>query len=401
MASSIKRVLLPIGPAADRSHLLRTATVFSKWFEAPLQLVCSEQEGVADLQVLAAGLGVPIEPVLSLHDPFGDGLTAHAHSTAPSIIVADLATTGPAVAAASTQPVFLTADTTRPRMAVGPLVLEMTGDPRDLDAVALSAVLASAIGESIRLIVDDTHGNDTHETALAHVADAKARLREMGCEVGTDVLRPGDAQKAGDKAPLVVVGRTRGATAIVIPAHRIDEPGLLAAAAEEGVGVFVAPGHDPEIGRAAPFAVDLSTALDHPPPGAKLGTLDREECLARLDRHTVARIAYVDEGWPMVVPVNYRLHRGDIVVRSLAGAKLRAAERGDMVCFELDGYDEALRTGWSVVAHGRLEVIGDPSVLRDAWASDPQPWVASERWQWLRMIPMSVSGREVWPSAPG
>ncbi|MGI9594626.1 MAG: pyridoxamine 5'-phosphate oxidase family protein [Acidimicrobiales bacterium] len=401
---------------SDNAHLLRVATVFSSWFDAPLQLVCdcesaddeARETALAELRVLAGGLGVPIEPVLCFEshsdsetgsssqsvsssdsEPgFAAGLAAYAHRHAPSIIVADPSAGGAELAATGDQPVFLTGDVERRRMPVGPLAVELTADSDHDGALALAAVLSMAIGEPLRLVVD---GQDRAATERA--TEVEARLRQMGCDVGVDVPESG----AGSR--LVLVGRTRGATAIVVPAAGLDDDDLLATAMAAGVDVFTAPTADPEAGRASPFTIDLSRPIDRTPGGARLETLDRTECLARLSRHTMARIGYVDAGWPTVVPVNYRVDNGDIFIRSLSGAKLRAAERGDIVCLELDGYDEGLRTGWSVVAHGGLEVIGDPAVLEQAWANDPQPWVASDDWQWLRIVPISVTGREVSPSA--
>jgi nitroimidazol reductase NimA-like FMN-containing flavoprotein (pyridoxamine 5'-phosphate oxidase superfamily) len=113
----------------------------------------------------------------------------------------------------------------------------------------------------------------------------------------------------------------------------------------------------------------------------------------------VGRLGYVDQGWPTVVPVNYSTVKGDVFIRTLEGAKLSAAKRSDVVCLEIDEIDEFSRDGWSVVVHGRLEVITDPSALRMAWEHDPEPFVANERWHWLRLMPFSFSGRRVVDSA--
>lgn len=386
MTSSIDRILLPLEAVGDQPHLLRSATVFSSWFDAPLQIVCADADTLPRFQVLAGSLGVPIEPVLHFEEPFAAGVAAHAHSHGPCIIVSEPSALGLALVAESTQAVFLTANSGRARMSVGPLALEVTGSASDVDAMALAAVLSPILHEPVRLVVRPD------ADAQAKAAAGEARLRQLGCEVGID-------QIAGtDLPPLVVAGRTRGATAIIVPSDRLGEPGLIEAAISQEVSIFVAPATDSAAGRTPPFTLDLTRPPDRTPPGARLDILSREESLARLDRHSVARIGYVEDGWPVILPVNYRLHNGDVFIRSLAGGKVRAAERGDVVCLELDGFDTALRTGWSVVAHGPLEVIGDPAVLNEAWANDPEPWIASEDWRWLRMVPISVTGREVWPT---
>ncbi len=393
MQTRFQRILLPIATTGQYSHQLRAATIFASWFDAPLQLVCDDEMGLTGHQALASSLGVAVEPVLCLDDAYGPGLVATANAAGPSLIVASSTAAGRRLAAESGQPVFLAPDRLGHRMPVGPLVVEVGPDTVDQSALALTAVLAEAIGESVRLVVDGANHGRNGAAANDQAVAAEKRLRQMGCDVGVDVL---DAEGLPS---LVLAGRSRGATGAVIPSDRLNDDDLLEAAADAALGIFVAPSRDPKAGRPAPFDVDLSHPVDHAPAGARLQIMDRDECLARLKRHRVARIGYVEAGWPTVVPVNYRLHHGDIFIRSLAGAKLRVAERGDTVCLELDGYDEALRTGWSVIAHGNLEVIGDPAVLSEAWANDPEPWVASPDWRWLRLIPISITGREVWPTA--
>lgn len=389
-----QRLLLPLGPEVDQARVLMPTTLLSSWFDTAVQILCSDEDDLETYQILAAGLGAPIEPVTMLEEPMIEGLVAFAHGLAPSLIVVEPTPHGMAIAAESTEPVFLVAENIGHRMPVGPLVAEITGGPGDLDALALTAALAKALKEPVRLVVGtDSTAADDGPSSADRLADAEARLRQMGCEVGVDSLR------AHGLHPLVLVGRTREATAMIISQDRLSEPGLVERACAQGVNVVVAPVPRAGAGRAAPFEVNLGLARDAAPSGATLQVLDRTECMDRLQRHTVARLGYVDAGWPTIVPINYRLHGGDIFIRSLAGGKLRAAEREDTVCLELDGYEEALRTGWSVVAHGNLELITDGATLREAWVNDPQPWVASEEWQWLRMVPFSVSGREVWPSS--
>jgi hypothetical protein len=269
-------------------------------------------------------------------------------------------------------------------------VVEITGHDGDLDALALAAALSMALEEPIQLVVgpvvDD--GGLPQEDA---VNEAQQRLTDMGCEVGVD--RVDDTEPH----PLVAIGHSRNATAVVVPQRQLHEAGIVEQALKLGVNVLVAPAPGDGGGRAAPFRIDLRRPVDHTPEGATLEILDREACREILESHSIARLGYVEAGWPTVVPINYRMDGGDLFIRTLAGGKLRAAERQDTVCVELDGYDETLRTGWSVVAHGRLEVIGDGATLRQAWDNDPQPWVAADGWQWLRFVPITISGREVLP----
>ncbi len=383
--ATVNRILLPLGPGIDQARLLVPATILGSWLDAPLQIVCTDDESVSEYQAMAAGLGVSVAPVLSVEAPLATGVAGLDDGSGSSLVVAEPSPEGRAIAAASTQPVFLVADDVRHRISLGPIATEITGRASDIDTLALTAALSKALEVSARLVIST--GPDDLSEALS---DAEARLRQMGCDVGVDALR------SHGLSSLVLVGRTRGATAVVIGQDRLDEPDLVERATRQGVNVLVATGSQPQSVPAARSAPE-DDAHDAAAMGAIPDVLDRQECLARLGRHSVARLGYLEEGWPTVVPVNYRLHGEDVFIRSLAGGKLRAAERGDTVCLELDDFDVQLRTGWSVLAHGTLEVIADPAVLREAWRNDPEPWVESDRWQWLRMQPFSLSGREVTP----
>jgi nitroimidazol reductase NimA-like FMN-containing flavoprotein (pyridoxamine 5'-phosphate oxidase superfamily) len=70
------------------------------------------------------------------------------------------------------------------------------------------------------------------------------------------------------------------------------------------------------------------------------------------------RIAILIDGWPEVFPVNYVAEDGAVAFRRAAGAKL---EHGpdSRACFEVDGWDDATGTGWSVMAQGILRDITD------------------------------------------
>ena len=53
----------------------------------------------------------------------------------------------------------------------------------------------------------------------------------------------------------------------------------------------------------------------------------------------------------MVVPVNYAVLDGDIVIRTGSGTKLDAALTGAVVAFEIDSVDPIYHEGWSVMVH--------------------------------------------------
>jgi nitroimidazol reductase NimA-like FMN-containing flavoprotein (pyridoxamine 5'-phosphate oxidase superfamily) len=81
--------------------------------------------------------------------------------------------------------------------------------------------------------------------------------------------------------------------------------------------------------------------------------LDVDTCLQLLAQRRVGRLAFVEEGGhPVVLPVNYLLDRGSVLIRTGEGSKLAAAVRKARVAFEVDEIDDDLQIGWSVVVKG-------------------------------------------------
>lgn len=125
-----------------------------------------------------------------------------------------------------------------------------------------------------------------------------------------------------------------------------------------------------------------------------LALLSRAECLQLLSTRRLGRLAYIARvGVPDIVLVNYALDGEDIVIHSGAGPKLQAAERGDMVAFEVDDIDEELHTGWTAVVYGRAHRLsaGEKSRL----ANVPQPWAHGPRLQLIRVSATRMTGRRL------
>lgn len=123
--------------------------------------------------------------------------------------------------------------------------------------------------------------------------------------------------------------------------------------------------------------------------------IDRDACLRLLAADDVGRLGVVSGGTPLILPVNYALDGEDIVLRTAPGSKLDAAPRA-RACFEIDRFDHDARSGWSVLALGRLEEVTPydrswphvQSIAVDPWASSPKT-------HWLRLVPDHISGRQV------
>jgi len=124
--------------------------------------------------------------------------------------------------------------------------------------------------------------------------------------------------------------------------------------------------------------------------------LSTRECLDLLESHHFGRIALVDDGRPLIFPVNYAVSGETIVFRTDTGTKFAAAVLAP-VAFEIDGTDEETQTGWSVVVHGTgREITWDPAThARQMRELDVQPWVPGERVRWVEIVAEEVTGRRI------
>lgn len=130
-----------------------------------------------------------------------------------------------------------------------------------------------------------------------------------------------------------------------------------------------------------------------------LVVLTRAECLQLLDRAVVGRVGLTVSALPVIFPVNYALLDDDIVVRTGWGTKLRAATHNQVVCFEADGFDPAVREGWSVLATGRAAVVEDPELLARVHALPLEAWAPAPRDHYVLIRAELMSGRRIGPKA--
>jgi nitroimidazol reductase NimA-like FMN-containing flavoprotein (pyridoxamine 5'-phosphate oxidase superfamily) len=130
-----------------------------------------------------------------------------------------------------------------------------------------------------------------------------------------------------------------------------------------------------------------------------LRVLDRKECDAALANQRVGRVALPVLDHPLVLPVVYALMDGDVVFRTAPGEKLIAAALQRSVAFEIDEYDVASRTGWSVNVIGTIEEIIDRHELDRVRALDLPCWAGEWRDRYVRIRVRAVTGRAIEPVA--
>ena len=124
--------------------------------------------------------------------------------------------------------------------------------------------------------------------------------------------------------------------------------------------------------------------------------LSHAECLELLAGHHFGRIGVVADGQPIILPVNYVFHDGQVAVRTDPGTKLTAAAQG-RVAFEVDEIDESSRTGWSVLVTGVgyevTDALDSTSVAARRFPVDT--WAPGQKSRWIRIQSGQVSGRRL------
>lgn len=126
--------------------------------------------------------------------------------------------------------------------------------------------------------------------------------------------------------------------------------------------------------------------------------LNPEECLRLLEEASIGRIAYVEAGDVVILPINVGMWGRSVVFRTAPGSKLEAAVMGKPSSVEIDGFDEETRTGWSVLVKGSIDTITDAQDVAHLDKSGPRPWSRPDlRHNWVRLLPNEITGRRILP----
>jgi len=123
--------------------------------------------------------------------------------------------------------------------------------------------------------------------------------------------------------------------------------------------------------------------------------IDSDECRRLLSGDVIGRVAVVIGATPMILPVNYALDGDDIVMRTMPGSRLDVGQ--GHAAFEVDSFDRATQSGWSVLVTGHLEALSwyNSKDMERVQSLPVQPWAKGERNLWLRLRPEFVTGRVV------
>lgn len=121
--------------------------------------------------------------------------------------------------------------------------------------------------------------------------------------------------------------------------------------------------------------------------------LDEDACWERLRGEELGRLAVAVAGRPDIFPINYTVSDGAIFMRSAEGSKLVSVVINEWVAFEIDGYVPADNHAWSVVAHGRAELVGNQEIDEYVAGLPLFPWNTSPKNRFIKIDVTELSGR--------
>ncbi len=124
--------------------------------------------------------------------------------------------------------------------------------------------------------------------------------------------------------------------------------------------------------------------------------LSTDECLSLLRGHGfVGRLAFLQEGKPAILPVNYVADGTSVTFCTRPGGRLSALSGGASVAFEIDETRPLYHSGWSVVVSGTAQEVTDPDELVALRHGPLRSWAVDPSAQWIRITIETISGRSV------
>ena len=107
--------------------------------------------------------------------------------------------------------------------------------------------------------------------------------------------------------------------------------------------------------------------------------LTTDECLLVLRRHTLGRLACVQDAQPYIVPVSFNLDGGDIYGFATVGQKIRWMRANPLVCLEVEEITD--RRQWTtVLAFGSYEELTDSAEHAAAQRRAQELFATRDRW---------------------
>ena len=124
---------------------------------------------------------------------------------------------------------------------------------------------------------------------------------------------------------------------------------------------------------------------------APVTVLSEDESWSLLSSMSLGRIVTVLGGQPEIFPVNFVVQHRTILFRTAEGTKLISAAINNNVLFEVDEHNAV--DGWSVIVKGMARTLRTSEEIDEAERAQLLPWTATVKQHFVRIRPMSVTGR--------
>jgi len=125
--------------------------------------------------------------------------------------------------------------------------------------------------------------------------------------------------------------------------------------------------------------------------GQPVSILSATESWDLLASVPLGRLVTSVEGQPEIFPVNFVVQRRTVLFRTAEGTKLVSTAINNRVLFEADDHDAA--EGWSVIVKGTARMLRTNEQIQEAEQAQLLPWIATLKQHYVRVLPISISGR--------
>jgi nitroimidazol reductase NimA-like FMN-containing flavoprotein (pyridoxamine 5'-phosphate oxidase superfamily) len=119
-----------------------------------------------------------------------------------------------------------------------------------------------------------------------------------------------------------------------------------------------------------------------------------------LGTQVLGRIGVTVNALPVVLPVNYQLFEGQLIIQTERDTRLAEATRDTVVAFEVDDVEADGSGGWSVAVTGIANEITDPNVIAQLRILPFTRWVRNENDRYVGISLDLMSGRRIVPQNP-
>ncbi|MBY0442610.1 MAG: pyridoxamine 5'-phosphate oxidase family protein [Mycobacteriaceae bacterium] len=119
--------------------------------------------------------------------------------------------------------------------------------------------------------------------------------------------------------------------------------------------------------------------------------LSASESWNLLTSTALGRLVTSVEGQPEIFPINFVVQRRTVLFRTTGGTKLVSAAINNQVLFEADDYSAA--EGWSVIVKGMARMLRTQEEIDEAEQAQLLPWTATLKQHYVRILPISITGR--------